>query len=49
LQRLVVEEDLIAIEVDPLIGVLNDAAIDLDAAGVDPTAGLSAGAEPGFR
>ena len=44
LQRLVVEEDLVAVEVDPLVGVFDYAAIDLDAAGMDPTAGLRAGA-----
>jgi len=39
-QRLVVEEDDILVEIDPLVGVFDDLPVDLDAAGMDPAAGL---------
>jgi hypothetical protein len=48
LERAAVEGDFVAREVDPLIGILGEAAVDVDAAGVDPGAGLRAGAEAGF-
>jgi hypothetical protein len=48
LEWLFVEEDFVAIEVDPLVGVFDYASVDANAARVNPTAGLRAGAEAGF-
>jgi hypothetical protein len=48
LEGLVIEEDLVAVEIDPLVRVFNDASVDLDAPAVDPASGLGAGAESGF-
>lgn len=44
-----VEENSVAVEVDPVVRIFDDAAVDLDAAGVDPGAGFGAGTESGFR
>jgi len=44
----VVEENAVAVEVDPHVGVFYDAAVDFDAACVDPAAGLGSGAHAGF-
>ena len=48
LQRTAVKGDLVAGEVNPLIGILGGAAVDGDASGMDPGAGLRAGAEAGL-
>jgi hypothetical protein len=48
LKGLLVEQDLVAIEVDPLVGVFYYPAVDADATCVNPAARLRAGAEPGF-
>ena len=49
LERLAVEADSVALHVDPVIGILDYAAIDLDLTGVNPSARIGTGAEPGFR
>jgi len=41
-ERLVIEENFVALEIDPVVGILDDAAVDFDAAGVNPAARLGA-------
>ena len=49
LEGLAIEENFVAVEIDPLIGVFDDTAVDADAAGMNPAASLGARAEAGFR
>lgn len=48
-ERLGVEQDLVAVHIDPVIGVQNHLAVDGDPAGADPATGFGAGAEAGLR
>lgn len=47
-EGLAVEANFVALHVDPMVGVFNDAAVDVDAAVVDPRASFGAAAEAGF-
>ena len=49
LDRLTVERDLVAFQIDPVIGGLNLAAVHGDASRADPAARFGAGAEARFR
>jgi hypothetical protein len=42
LERLVVEQDLVAVEIDPLVRIFDDASVNAYAPGVDPASGLGA-------
>ena len=48
-QRLSVEGHAIAVEIDPMIGVLDDLAVDADAAGADPAPRVRARRHAGLR
>jgi hypothetical protein len=48
LKRFAVKGDPIAFDINPMIGRLNELAVDLNAAAADPTARFGAGAKAGF-
>ena len=43
------ESPAVALEIDPCVGVFDEAAVHFHASGRDPLAGLRPGADPGFR
>ena len=47
-ERLAVEEDQIAVEINPVVGVFDDFAVYLNLAGVNPASGLGSRSCAGF-
>ena len=47
-EGLAVQGDAIVVEIDPVVGVADDSAVDADAAGADPTSRIGTGAGTGF-